>query len=1313
MRSGKPRFFSHPWISRLAPFPILGLLLVGCAVSGPEPAPPAPPVPVLCLAAHDLAKQGLDRLDPKAVEAYRAAGFDLHFGYYEEATAGQLAGYPLVIGMMPMLYPGTRVLDDRFGTLLRDFIERGGGFLLLPGPSYYGVQDFPVHLNPWLEPLGARLLREPPYDPLNQKVIHRVLGYRYLGTQNLAAHPVTEGVPQLWLPLDFSDHYLATHTMVVDDHWTVLVRGEASCATRPFTDLMAGRATSGTYTTAPPILAVRDWGAGRVGIFATSSQYFLFDAYHPAFADGLVMREGGLRLMTQLMKYLSARAAPVAPAALPTVAAVGGSDLPILDEKDAWLDYVQERLRPEGFGLAGYIDCGSLADLPYTPERGFGYAASDSWPIRWTWSEIFHPTAANTRAFDRRPLAYVFSGLDPARAHRLGLLLWAWQVEGARHLRVRAGEHVLAEALDLPLAADGRGPRWVELEVPPGAVSPEGRLNLIFEMAPGGRGSFASVGEVWLFEQGREGLRSAEALRAEVESPADPRREMLQGTKLYQGVIGARSTLSGGSETVAELCSAARSAGLQFLAFTEDAHQLGNQGLAALQEACRAESSATFKAWPGVAFRARYAAERERRPDAPYSWGEVEAYTFHPLQRLPEPRDYDNAYSLLWKFFGGELSGGRPAIPTFMHPVRGDIPTWFTRFWRGLDVVTLDAAGQVTEEARDLYADLVASGYGPQPRVHARVDSRAALQAVVDSGWRTYLHAPSLDEALPYHYASSIGNGPLIEVFSVSFDYARDAGVGEGILFLDQAWLQVHVKLSSPKPIQRVILYGDAQPLRVWYPGATEFAVQEPLLAAGNQSLWLRVEAEEGREAMSGRIAIQDNRFMMSMCADNQNSICNLTRPATRYARDDRELFLAHSYWHTGEAYGQLGAMRDARDLVPRVIETGIIQPVKYFIPTPVLHFADGQHEDHLFSAMRMTAGSRDFNTVTYTFDPPGGKARSVVTLTAFRPSFEGDTVVLVESVLTAHEDLVLDEKIRGIEHVRLAMLPDLAANRRYSWIEGGLARTGDYVYQGVMPAVTGRLDAVGGAALLWPCEVGSLLVVPLDGHAYEATFERLDKGNAREAVTLSSRPGRMARGAVLTNRMVVALYQGEVSGGPDLARLRDLYTRLDRHVVSLDRGTMDGSGYPLRLQAEKQAVVLTVNTAERHDPLPLVVSGLSDHSSAMVWVNGTGRVAQIRAGQLHFTLPPGLVNAEVVAGLPLLVDSPDVVLSWGGRVGQELRVHAHNLAPQPRSIHITNNPAFPFTPFDAAWTLAPGESVWLRGHDKAIRREGGSREDP
>ena len=579
--------------------------------------------------------------------------------------------------------------------------------------------------------------------------------------------------------------------------------------------------------------------------------------------------------------------------------------------------------------------------------------------------------------------------------------------------------------------------------------------------------------------------------------------------------------------------------------------------------------------------------------------------------------------------------------------------------------------------------------------MHATLDSTAAVQAAAATGWRTYVRAPALDEADLFHYTSWIGNGPVIDSFSVSFDYGRDVGSGEGLLFKDQAWLRVHAGISASSRLDRVTLFSGLAPLRVWHPGTNNFAVQEPVLVARNHELWLQAQTVDGRESVSGRLLAEDTRFMMAMCSDNQNSICNLGRPATRYVRDDRELFLAHSYWHTGEAYGQLGAMRDARQLVPRVIETGIIQPVKYFIPTPLLHFADGSYEDHLFSKMRITAASRDFNTVTYTFDAPGARVHSQVALTAFRPEFEGDTAVLVEATSTALQDLALRADGRGIEHVRLAMLPDLAADRRYAWLGTDGAHSGAFIYDAPMNAVTGRLAATGGA-LLWPSEVGSLLVLPLDGRSYDAAFERLSKGNAREGVTIFSAPGAVARGTTWSNRFLVVLHQGRVDSPESINELRDTYVHPVRHVLRVERGVVAEDGYPLRFHAEGGAVAARLESLHRHDPLPAVVDGLPGSGSTLVASGTDLQVAEAIGGTLHFTVPPGLPDTRIAVGRPLLVDDQSLAIEWAGVHAGGLRFHVHNPAGERRSFRIASNAALPIPNVEGQWELGPGESAWL-----------------
>ncbi|NOX53153.1 MAG: hypothetical protein GXP27_01685 [Planctomycetes bacterium] len=77
----------------------------------------------------------------------------------------------------------------------------------------------------------------------------------------------------------------------------------------------------------------------------------------------------------------------------------------------------------------------------------------------------------------------------------------------------------------------------------------------------------------------------------------EPRR----GWKLYRGLIGARTALTGGRGTVAEFAAAAKQAGLHFLVFLEDFRQLTPEKLRQLDEQCRQHSDSELLLVPGYA----------------------------------------------------------------------------------------------------------------------------------------------------------------------------------------------------------------------------------------------------------------------------------------------------------------------------------------------------------------------------------------------------------------------------------------------------------------------------------------------------------------------------------------------------------------------------------------------------------------------------------------------------------------------------------------------------------------------------------------
>ncbi|MDD3155697.1 MAG: hypothetical protein PHS41_12605, partial [Victivallaceae bacterium] len=270
----------------------------------------AEPTPVLCLVSEDTASQGLTYIDPKATELYRRMGWELHFGFYQKTTRDELMRYPVVVGMIPQLHAGTRAISEALGRDFDEYMRHGGGLVLIPGPSYYAPDDFERQVNPFLTPYGVNVKNDIPMDsnPANLLKQVRALEYRYLKTANLKKdHPVTQGIPFLYLPLDFSYNYLRTYTMTKPSaEWTILAAGEPTCGSFQRKSVASGAPVPGIWEGEPPFLAVRPVGKGFLALFTTASRYFLYDACHWAFGEGFVLKEGnGLRLMSQLFDYVS------------------------------------------------------------------------------------------------------------------------------------------------------------------------------------------------------------------------------------------------------------------------------------------------------------------------------------------------------------------------------------------------------------------------------------------------------------------------------------------------------------------------------------------------------------------------------------------------------------------------------------------------------------------------------------------------------------------------------------------------------------------------------------------------------------------------------------------------------------------------------------------------------------------------------------------------------------------------------------------------------------------------------------------------
>ncbi|HEY3417036.1 MAG TPA: hypothetical protein VGM23_09155, partial [Armatimonadota bacterium] len=127
-----------------------------------------------------------------------------------------------------------------------------------------------------------------------------------------------------------------------------------------------------------------------------------------------------------------------------------------------------------------------------------------------------------------------------------------------------------------------------------------------------------------------------------------------------RGLVGAQSTYSGGAHTVAELCQAAKAAGLQFLGFTEKLEMLTPATWEKLKADCATQSDANFLALPGL-----IGLDKEGN-----TWFGLGWITFPAAPALTtDSKRIDNTYYLFDRVFKGRLYGfarvGRNPNPWF------------------------------------------------------------------------------------------------------------------------------------------------------------------------------------------------------------------------------------------------------------------------------------------------------------------------------------------------------------------------------------------------------------------------------------------------------------------------------------------------------------------------------------------------------------------------------------------------------------------------------------------------------------------------
>lgn len=269
-------------------------------------------------------------------------------------------------------------------------------------------------------------------------------------------------------------------------------------------------------------------------------------------------------------------------------------------------------------------------------------------------------------------------------------------------------------------------------------------------------------------------------------------------TNCYRGLIGLKSKLSTGADTPADMIAAARAAGYQFAAFTEDLEKLTPESLGELIHICGKSSDTAFQVYPGFTY-------HDASGNAWVTFG----------RQIHWPKDdwwADQTAKTILKnnmiFRGFQF---KPVI--MLHPNRNPEPAWFQGNFKGMAVITTQA-GKMLDDAEDVYVKLQENGYNLFPVVVHEVRSAAEVQAAAAIPWQSQVRWFELEDVIGaysgttamykgnyiYQRNAFISTGPVIEDFQVCNFGHSDLAIPGGDRF------RLRLRVSSPRGLKEILI---------------------------------------------------------------------------------------------------------------------------------------------------------------------------------------------------------------------------------------------------------------------------------------------------------------------------------------------------------------------------------------------------------------------------------------------------------------------------------------------------------------------------
>ncbi len=289
--------------SRLRALAAMVLLCAGSLVGAPSDSTPTAKKTLLVLANLEGNENlGGHFVDPTLEKALVAKGWRMELrGLHEVGPGHYAAADAVVYYQQPYAANRAGVATQRaFAPGFVDFLKSGGNTLVLFDDRYFQVFE-PV--NEWLEPLGAKLVREQLFDSnaANTGVLKVDREIAYVLTRNLnREHPVTRDI-EVFAAIKRVGGEL-TYPLVVDASWTPLVSGEKTARSE---DTWARKESS--YPSAPVLIATRPVGKGSLTVSGIHSTGNFLHGSHRRFDGGFFLRNGNAAFLLNWIEWAGSR----------------------------------------------------------------------------------------------------------------------------------------------------------------------------------------------------------------------------------------------------------------------------------------------------------------------------------------------------------------------------------------------------------------------------------------------------------------------------------------------------------------------------------------------------------------------------------------------------------------------------------------------------------------------------------------------------------------------------------------------------------------------------------------------------------------------------------------------------------------------------------------------------------------------------------------------------------------------------------------------------------------------------------------------